>query len=65
MDREEQKREKGRKETRRSETSDDKAGIGWIHHTAGMWCSDTYCGLKAVGNEHYPVTNGGIVTVEA
>lgn len=50
---EEQRREeKGRKETPRSEMGDDKAGSGWIHHTAGMSCTDTNFGPKAVGNEH-------------
>lgn len=40
------------KETLRSGAADDKAGSGWIHHTAGMCCSDTNFGPRAVGNEH-------------
>lgn len=49
---EQRKGGKGRKETLGSETMDDKAGSGWIHHTARMCCSDTNFGPKAVGNEH-------------
>lgn len=50
---EEQRREeRGGKRPFDLKQGDDKAGSGWIHHTAGMSCSDTNFGPKAVGNEH-------------
>lgn len=48
----EEQRRKAREKNLQSETGDDKAGSGWIHHTAGMSCTDTNFGPRAVGNEH-------------